>query len=51
VLIESLKDGLIFGHTDNYIKVEVTGDQKMINTMIGIHLHENLGSYMKGKCP
>ena len=50
VLFESENDnGITYGFTDNYIKVAVPYDEKLVNTMHNIRLNEvsNLG-YVKG---
>ena len=38
VLFESMKNGKIFGHTDNYLKVEVSDDSKIINKIKKVKL-------------
>ena len=38
VLFESIKNNKIIGHTDNYLKVEVDGNKKIINTIKTVKL-------------
>ena len=38
VLFESKREGKIIGHTDNYLKVELIGDIKLINKIIMVKL-------------
>lgn len=50
VLFESKdQDGLMHGFTDNYIKVGIPYDEKLVNTMVPIHLDSlNSASIMTG---
>ncbi len=48
VLFETKKDGKIIGHTDNYLKVEVVGDIKIINKIILVKLVGMNGSNLIG---
>ena len=38
VLIESFEDGFLFGHTENYIPVRMSGSQKDVNEIIPVKL-------------
>ncbi len=49
VLFEFIREGYLSGHTDNYIKVEIPGDETIINSILDVTLFQNLGSYMEGK--
>ncbi len=49
VLFESTKNEKIIGHTDNYIKVEVLDDPKIINTIKSVKLLEMSGPNIKVK--
>jgi len=51
VLFESLKNGRIQGHTDNYIQVKIDGAIDIINTIQPVELIKNEGSYIDGHCP
>ena len=48
VLFESIKNGKVIGHTDNYIQVQVDGDSKLINKILPINLELNRGSNIFG---
>ena len=47
VLFESIRNGEIIGHTDNYIKVHVDGDISLLNTIQKINIIERKSEYMK----
>ena len=49
VLFESIKNGKVIGHTDNYIQVQVDGDSKLINKILPVNLELNRGSNIFGK--
>ncbi|MCK4904306.1 MAG: radical SAM protein, partial [Candidatus Marinimicrobia bacterium] len=49
VLFESVHNGKIQGHTDNYIKVMVTGNSEMVNKIIPIKMIKIINSYMLGE--
>ena len=49
VLFESMKNGKILGHTDNYIQVQVDGDTNLINTIQSISLIKNQGGFIDGQ--
>ena len=38
----------LIGHSDNYIKVEVSGPKKFINSIHRVNLIENQGSHVHG---
>ena len=48
VLFESYKNEKLIGHSDNYIKVEVSGPKKFINSIHRVNLIENQGSHVHG---
>ena len=48
VLFESYKNEKLIGHSDNYIKVEVSGPKKFINSIHRVNLIENQGSHVQG---
>ena len=48
VLFENVKNGKLFGHTDNYIKVEVEKYQNRSNQIHSIKLTENRGDFVMG---
>ena len=48
VLFESIKNGKVIGHTDNYIQVQVDGDSKLINKILPVNLELNCGSNIFG---
>ena len=49
VLFETMKNGKIQGHTDNYIQVQVDGDINLINTIHPVSLIKNQGSFIDGQ--
>ena len=44
-----LKNGKIFGYTDNYIKVAVEASHSIINTIQNVRLHSSNGNYIVGE--
>jgi threonylcarbamoyladenosine tRNA methylthiotransferase MtaB len=48
VLFESLKNGKLIGHTDNYIQVEIEGSKDLINTIQQVRLLKNNGKSIQG---
>ena len=48
VLFESIKNGKVIGHTDNFIQVQVDGDSKLINKIYPVNLDLNHGSNIFG---
>ena len=48
VLFQSIKNGKVTGHTDNYIQVQVDGDSKLINKILPVNLELNRGSNIFG---
>ena len=48
VLFESIKNGKVIGHTDNFIQVQVDGDSKLINKIYPVNLELNNGSNIFG---
>ncbi|MCH7764740.1 MAG: tRNA (N(6)-L-threonylcarbamoyladenosine(37)-C(2))-methylthiotransferase MtaB, partial [Candidatus Marinimicrobia bacterium] len=49
VLFETMKNGRILGHTNNYIQVQVEGETALINTIENVLLIENHGSIVNGR--
>ena len=49
VLFETMKNGKILGHTDNYIQVQVDGDLELINTIHSVKLVYNHGTVVDGE--
>lgn len=49
VLFETMKNGRILGHTDNYIQVQVEGEIDLINTIENVALIDNFGSVVYGQ--
>ncbi len=43
VLFENVKNEKLLGHTDNYIMVESSGGQEMVNSIKDVHITENNG--------
>ena len=48
VLFESIKNGLLIGHSDNYIKIRSKGSSDLINTIQNVELLYNDGQYVYG---
>ena len=48
VLFENIKNGKLFGHTDNYIQIQINGEPELINTISPVKLESNCGSFMDG---
>jgi|TARA_Y100000034_G_scaffold17367_2_gene18965 threonylcarbamoyladenosine tRNA methylthiotransferase MtaB len=48
VLFETVKNGKIVGHTDNYIQVHVAGELDLVNTIQPVQLTENNGMTSNG---
>jgi len=46
-LFESIRNGEIIGHTDNYIKVHVDGDISLLNTVQKVNIIERKSEYMR----
>lgn len=49
VLLESYKNGYLFGFTSNYIKVKVVGDEKLWGTLVELELVSLEGEILLGK--
>jgi len=49
VLFESMKNGKLSGHTDNYIQVQMEGGSELINSIHSIKLVDNHGTVVDGK--
>ena len=48
VLFESIKNGLLIGYSDNYIKIRSKGNPDLINTIQNVELLYNDGQYVYG---
>ena len=48
VLFESIKNGQLIGHSDNYIKIKSNGTPDLINTIQDVDLLDNDGRYVYG---
>ena len=48
VLFENMKTGKLFGHTDNYIKVQMDGSSDLINTIRSVKLSKNYDGCVQG---
>ena len=48
VLFESIKNGKLIGHSDNYIKIKSNGTPDLINTIQNVDLLDNDGRYVYG---
>ncbi len=48
VLFETFQDGLLSGHTPNYIQVQSAGDPSRINQIVPVRLEKNHGRHMVG---
>ena len=49
VLYESIKNGQLIGHTDNYIEVRSDIKPQLINTIQNVKLYKNYGEYVEGR--
>ena len=49
VLFESMKNGKLSGHTDNYIQIQIEGGSELINSIHSIKLVDNHGTVVDGK--
>ena len=47
-LFESVKNGELVGHTDNYIKIRVNGDISLVNTIQKVNILDRKKEHMKG---
>ena len=47
-LFESIKNGDLVGHTDNYIKIRVNGDISLVNTIQKVNILDRENEYMRG---
>ena len=45
---ESIKNGDLVGHTDNYIKIRVNGDISLVNTIQKVNILEREKDFMRG---
>ena len=46
VLFESIKNGKLMGHTDNYINVKIDAGSELINTIHNVLINQNQGSFV-----
>ena len=49
VLFESIRNGKLVGHTDNYIKVEIDNFPGLVNMIHSVRLIENRGEFVIGE--
>ena len=49
VLFESIRNGKLVGHTDNYIKVEIDNSPGLVNNIHSVRLIENRGEFVMGE--
>ena len=49
VLFESIRNGKLVGHTDNYIKVEIDNSPGLVNKIHSVRLIENRGEFVMGE--
>ena len=49
MLFESMKNGKVMGHTDNYIQVQADGEADYINTIESVSLSVNHGTIVDGQ--
>ena len=47
-LFESMKNGELVGHTDNYIKIHMEGDASLVNTIQKVNILDKEKEYMRG---
>ena len=47
-LFESMKNGKLVGHTDNYIKILIEGDVSLVNTIQKVNILDRENEYMRG---
>lgn len=48
VLFENIKNGKLFGHTDNYIQIQTEGNKNLVNSIHSVRLTLNKGSVVEG---
>ena len=48
-IFENTKNGLLFGHTDNYIKIKVDDDLSLANTIQKVNILEMSKDHMVGR--
>jgi len=49
ILFESIKNGIVTGHTDNYIKVNIKGDFSKVNSIQKVNIFDRENDYMIGE--
>jgi len=49
ILFESIKNGIVTGHTDNYIKVNIKGDFSKVNSIQKVNIFDREKDYMLGE--
>ena len=49
LLVENNKNGILFGYTDNYIKVKINAESSIENTIQMVNILDFRGEYMLGK--
>tara|TARA_Y100000588_G_scaffold393231_2_gene508290 strand:+ start:109483 stop:110775 length:1293 start_codon:yes stop_codon:yes gene_type:complete len=49
VLFENIKNGKLFGHTDNYIQIQTEGNKNLVNSIHSVRLALNKGAVVEGE--
>ena len=49
VLFENVRNGELYGHTDNYIQIQMEGGSDLINSIHSVKLVDNHGIVVDGK--
>ena len=49
VLFENIKNGKLFGHTDNYIQIQTKGNKNLVNSIHSVRLALNKGAVVEGE--
>lgn len=49
VLVETVRDDVVIGHTENYIRVQFPGDAALVNRIVDVTLTENVPGYVVGR--
>ena len=49
LLVENNKNGILFGYTDNYIKVKINAESSIENTIQMVNILDFRAEYMLGK--
>ena len=49
LLVENNKNGILFGYTDNYIKVKINAESSIENTIQMVNILDFKGEYVLGE--